>query len=381
MRGIARWNRRAGAWIEDIIADLCGVEGARIDDPVKRGGVADRSDAKEADLALLPQSLEGRDDLTEHSLGGKAAVAAICSNMIVQLEQIDAIELQALQARLQRGRDRRAGPAAFAVRNAHFSADYDVGLQTLDDASEITLGFAITIHRGGIEIVNAELDRASHRPLLVGGIAAYHQPADGTASEPEERNVEPGPAECAFFHRLLRCFDSGADQIPSVRECQSCRKRAGRGQWTDIGTGGSMRKSVPLLGAFLLAGAAAALEVAEAAASRTKATPHPDLIDDLVAANRILSDQGVVDGFGHVSVRHDTDPARFLLARSMAPGLVSADDILSSISTAMHSSHAVVPSMSSASSTAKSTRPIPTSRRSYTAIRRRSFRSARPMCR
>jgi ribulose-5-phosphate 4-epimerase/fuculose-1-phosphate aldolase len=89
-----------------------------------------------------------------------------------------------------------------------------------------------------------------------------------------------------------------------------------------------MRKSVPLLGAFLLAGAAAALEAAEAAASRTKVAAHPDLIDDLVAANRILSDQGVVDGFGHVSVRHETDPGRFLLARSMAPGLVSADDIL-----------------------------------------------------
>jgi len=89
-----------------------------------------------------------------------------------------------------------------------------------------------------------------------------------------------------------------------------------------------MRKSVPLLGAFLLAGAAAALEAAEAAGSRTKPTPHPDLVDDLVAANRILSDQGVVDGFGHVSVRHDTDPGHFLLARSMAPGLVSADDIM-----------------------------------------------------
>src|SRR6266436_6761177 len=214
MRGIARWNRRAGAWIEDIIADLCGVEGARIDDPVKRGGVADRSDAKEADLALLPQSLEGRDDLTEHSLGGKAAVAAICSNMIVQLEQIDAIELQALQTRLQRGRDRRAGSAAFAVRNAHFSADHDVGLQTLDDASEITLGLAIAIHRGGIEIVNAELDRTGDRPLLVGGVAAHHQPADGTASEPEERNIEAGPAECASFHRLLRCFGARRGSNP-----------------------------------------------------------------------------------------------------------------------------------------------------------------------
>jgi ribulose-5-phosphate 4-epimerase/fuculose-1-phosphate aldolase len=51
-------------------------------------------------------------------------------------------------------------------------------------------------------------------------------------------------------------------------------------------------------------------------------------IEDIVSANRILSDQGVVDGFGHVSARHEEDAKRFLLARSMAPGLVTADDIL-----------------------------------------------------
>jgi len=52
------------------------------------------------------------------------------------------------------------------------------------------------------------------------------------------------------------------------------------------------------------------------------------LIDDLVAANRILYDQGVVDGFGHVSARHDKDPNRYLLSRSMAPALVTAEDIM-----------------------------------------------------
>ena len=56
--------------------------------------------------------------------------------------------------------------------------------------------------------------------------------------------------------------------------------------------------------------------------------PKPELIEDLVAANRILSDQGVVDGFGHVSARHPEEPRRFLLARSIAPGLVTADDIM-----------------------------------------------------
>lgn len=54
----------------------------------------------------------------------------------------------------------------------------------------------------------------------------------------------------------------------------------------------------------------------------------PALVDELVAANRILYDQGVVDGFGHVSVRHDKEGERFLLARSMAPGLVTAADIM-----------------------------------------------------
>lgn len=56
--------------------------------------------------------------------------------------------------------------------------------------------------------------------------------------------------------------------------------------------------------------------------------PDPALLDDLVTANRILFAHGVVDAFGHVSVRHDRDPERFLLARNMAPGLVTADDVV-----------------------------------------------------
>jgi ribulose-5-phosphate 4-epimerase/fuculose-1-phosphate aldolase len=53
----------------------------------------------------------------------------------------------------------------------------------------------------------------------------------------------------------------------------------------------------------------------------------PALIDDLVAANRILYHQGVVDGFGHVSARHSMHSDAFLLSRSMAPALVTAQDI------------------------------------------------------
>jgi ribulose-5-phosphate 4-epimerase/fuculose-1-phosphate aldolase len=57
-------------------------------------------------------------------------------------------------------------------------------------------------------------------------------------------------------------------------------------------------------------------------------SPDTELIEDLVIANHILFREGVVDGFGHVSARHDRDPSRFLLARSIAPATVTADDIM-----------------------------------------------------
>jgi HCOMODA/2-hydroxy-3-carboxy-muconic semialdehyde decarboxylase len=83
---------------------------------------------------------------------------------------------------------------------------------------------------------------------------------------------------------------------------------------------------------ILAASVAAALALCAAAVSTSAQSaalqPDPALVEELVAANRILYDQGVVDGFGHVSVRHDKDPNRFLLARSMAPGLVTANDIM-----------------------------------------------------
>jgi len=52
------------------------------------------------------------------------------------------------------------------------------------------------------------------------------------------------------------------------------------------------------------------------------------LIAELVEANHILFQQGVLDGFGHVSVRDPRHGDRFLLARSMAPALVGAADVM-----------------------------------------------------
>lgn len=52
------------------------------------------------------------------------------------------------------------------------------------------------------------------------------------------------------------------------------------------------------------------------------------LIEELAIANRILGHENVIDAFGHVSIRHPDDPARYFLARSRSPLLVEPDDIL-----------------------------------------------------
>lgn len=54
----------------------------------------------------------------------------------------------------------------------------------------------------------------------------------------------------------------------------------------------------------------------------------PELLQDLVDANHILYHLRVVDGFGHVSMRHPRDPGLFIISRSMAPALVAQSDLM-----------------------------------------------------
>jgi HCOMODA/2-hydroxy-3-carboxy-muconic semialdehyde decarboxylase len=52
------------------------------------------------------------------------------------------------------------------------------------------------------------------------------------------------------------------------------------------------------------------------------------LIEDIVVGSRVLADLGVLDGFGHVSARDPKNPDHFLMSRSLAPALVTGDDIM-----------------------------------------------------
>jgi HCOMODA/2-hydroxy-3-carboxy-muconic semialdehyde decarboxylase len=53
-----------------------------------------------------------------------------------------------------------------------------------------------------------------------------------------------------------------------------------------------------------------------------------DRLRELALANRILAREGVVDAFGHVSIRHPQRADRFLMSGSRSPELVTADDLM-----------------------------------------------------
>jgi HCOMODA/2-hydroxy-3-carboxy-muconic semialdehyde decarboxylase len=87
-----------------------------------------------------------------------------------------------------------------------------------------------------------------------------------------------------------------------------------------------------MLARIALSGIVLLLPAVPAAQAQDAGTPptggRETAIDDLVAANRILADQGVLDGYGHVSVRDPEHPDRFFLSRSLAPEMIGAADIL-----------------------------------------------------
>jgi len=99
---------------------------------------------------------------------------------------------------------------------------------------------------------------------------------------------------------------------------------------TTPSTCGATRREFVTVCAIIVAGrvlgARRAVAVRQAPASAGPA--NPTLIEDLVAANRILANQGVLDALGHVSARHDRDPNRYLLSQSRAAELVDLDDVM-----------------------------------------------------
>ena len=64
------------------------------------------------------------------------------------------------------------------------------------------------------------------------------------------------------------------------------------------------------------------------AASQERSAAVTAVVEELVAANRILAAQGILPGYGHISVRHPQNPDRYFISRSLAPELVTAEDVV-----------------------------------------------------
>ena len=185
-----------------------------------------------ADLALLDEFLEGRHDLFQHAFDGETAARGTADDGVVKLVEIDPFELKPGEAGVQRGGDASGDLARLGRRQPHLGAEIDVGLQLLEHAPEILFRAAVAVLRGGVEIIDIELERARHRAFLVGRRAAYHQSADRAAAETQERHIEPGLAEPAFFHALLLRFCQ-AIKSSDFDACQSAASLAvsGRAAW------------------------------------------------------------------------------------------------------------------------------------------------------
>jgi HCOMODA/2-hydroxy-3-carboxy-muconic semialdehyde decarboxylase len=91
--------------------------------------------------------------------------------------------------------------------------------------------------------------------------------------------------------------------------------------------------NVRIVGYGLAVAAVAAFFTAERVASQSGARAaaagaSAQLVDDLVVGNRILANENILDGLGHISVRHDQNPNHFLLSRDLAPELVTPGDLV-----------------------------------------------------
>jgi ribulose-5-phosphate 4-epimerase/fuculose-1-phosphate aldolase len=80
-----------------------------------------------------------------------------------------------------------------------------------------------------------------------------------------------------------------------------------------------------LVAVALLAGRA---EISAQTPSASLPGVDPALLEDIAVGSRILADFGVLDGFGHVSARSPTNPNHFLMSRSLAPALVTPEDVM-----------------------------------------------------
>ncbi len=174
---------------------------------MQRRGVADGRDPEEANLALLAQAFERRHHVAENLPDAQRRSVLFLGNRIVQMKDVDPVEMQPGKTAFQRCRDSLANAAELARRHANLGADDCVRrFQLLQNTAKILFRYAIAVLHRGVEIIHAGVERPRDGALLVGTIAAHHQPADGAAAEAQHRELHSRPPEHTQLHRLASYF-------------------------------------------------------------------------------------------------------------------------------------------------------------------------------
>ena len=119
----------------------------------------------------------------EETVGFEGIALGLRGRPVVELIKVDALQLQALQTRLEGRRDGGRDRAVLLELEAHLGADDDIGFQLREDAPEVLLGRAVAILRRRVEVGDAALQGICDGPLLVAGVSLGHQAADRPASE------------------------------------------------------------------------------------------------------------------------------------------------------------------------------------------------------
>ena len=106
------------------------------------------------------------------------------------------------EAAFERFRHGVGDAAEFGARQPDLGADDRVGgFEVLQDAAEILLRLAVAVLHRGVEVIDADGERAGDGALLVARIAAHHQSADRAAAEAQHRKLHAGAAVDPHFHR------------------------------------------------------------------------------------------------------------------------------------------------------------------------------------
>src|SRR5207244_12751181 len=166
----------------------------------QRGRLAERGDAAEPDLPLLAELLHGGHDFAEHVAEAQGTGAARELDPVVELKQIDAVQTEPTQARVERAGARPGDGLQIARTEAEFRADMHPRAERLQHLPEVPLGLAVTVGRRRVEVVDTELHGPGDTALSLCRRPPDNQPADIAASEPERRHRQTRLAQTSRFH-------------------------------------------------------------------------------------------------------------------------------------------------------------------------------------